>query len=192
MDYRDNQIVIGFDLDGVIIDQAHQKVRIGKKIGLDLKLEDTAFGILESKYSSEVVEQIKSILYNDPMYALRATLMEGVINVFDFLKEKQYPFFLISRRRHPDMAVKLLERLEIWPFIINDVNSYFVSGPEAKNIKAKELGITHYIDDELKIIHALDSVKNKYLFDRFNVFAEHTAYKKIKSWYDFEKLINGI
>ena len=189
MDDESKKIVIGFDLDGVIIDQTYQKVRIGKKLGLDLKFEDTAFGVLENKYPTEIVEKIKDILYNDPTYALRATVMEGVMDVFSTLKAKDYPFFLISRRRHPDIAVKLLERLDIWPFVISDVNSYFVSGPAAKNTKAAELGVTHYIDDELKIIHALDAVKNKYLFDRFNVFAEHPTYKKIKSWYDFQKLI---
>ena len=74
----------------------------------------------------------------------------------------------------------------LWPKYFNESNAFFVVEPIEKNIKAKELGITHYVDDETKILNVLEDVPNKFLFDHMNVFPEGN-YAKVTSHEELAK-----
>ena len=185
----DNKMVVGFDMDGVILDNADSKVRIAKTHGFELKLHQTPSEIIRAILPQAILEKLQKTLYDSPRVALSVPLMKGIRGILADLDKKNIPMFLISRRKMPEVAVKILKKHLLWPKYFNDKNSFFVDHPEDKNFRAAQLGVTHYIDDELKIINVLSSVKNKFLFDQFNVFEKADHYTKIKSWSEFKKHI---
>ncbi|OGM99311.1 MAG: hypothetical protein A2817_00475 [Candidatus Yanofskybacteria bacterium RIFCSPHIGHO2_01_FULL_39_8b] len=181
--------VIGFDMDGVILDNADAKIKIAKKHGFEIKLHHTPTEIIRTVLPQIILEKLQKVLYGDHPIAMSTPLMRGVRTVLAEVKRRKILYFLISRRKIPEVAVKLLKKRAIWPDYFNFENSFFVAEPVDKDKKAAELGITHYIDDEQKIINILSSVPNKFLFDRFNVFKKTDYYIKIKSWSEFKKHI---
>lgn len=183
----DDKMVVGFDMDGVILDNADSKVRIAKKHGFDLKLHETPSEIIRAILPRVVLEKLQQTLYDSPRIALSTPLMKGVRSILADLDKKNIPIFLISRRKIPEVAVRILKKHLLWPKYFNDKNSFFVNHPEDKNFKAAQLGVTHYIDDELKIINVLSSVKNRFLFDQFDVFKDANNYMRVKSWAEFKK-----
>ena len=93
----------------------------------------------------------------------------------------------MSLHKIQQKAIRILSKHSLWPKYFNKVNAFFVDQAEDKNKKAVQLGLTHYIDDELKVINLLVDVPNKFLFDPFNVFDKADYYTKIKSWAEFKK-----
>jgi hypothetical protein len=185
----DKKLVVGFDMDGVILNNAKSKIQVAKKFGLNIKLGHTPSEILKTLMPQVVWEEFQNILYDHPKFAFSTPLMRGVRGILSELDRKGTPFFLISRRKVPEIAIKILSKHSLWPRYFNENNSYFVDEPKDKNTRAAKLGITHYIDDELKVINVLSSVPNKFLFDPFNAFEKAEHYIKIKSWTQFKKLI---
>jgi len=184
-----NGTVIGFDMDGVIVDNADAKVRIAKIHGFSLKLHHTPSEIIKTILPQIILEKLQKTLYDNPRFAFSTPLMRGVRGTLADLAKKKIPIFLISRRKIPEVAIKILKNHTLWPQYFNKDNSFFVLHPEDKNTRAAQLGITHYIDDEMKILNVLSSVPNKFLFDQFNVFNKADYYTRIKSWAEFKKHI---
>ena len=114
--------------------------------------------------------------------------MSGVKTVLTSIIKSGTPYFLVSRRKKARSAIKILKHHGLWPKYFNKNNAFFVKTPEDKNTKSIELGITHYIDDEQKVLNALVSVKNKYLFDQLNVF-KNSGYARVKSWKEVARLL---
>ncbi len=185
----DKKMIVGFDMDGVILNNAVQKIEIAKTFGFNIKLHHTPGEILKTLMPQLLYEKLQQILYDNPKVALSVPLMSGIKGVLEGLKKAETPCYLISRRKIPEVAIRILKKHALWPMYFNETNSYFVDKPKDKNTRAAKLGITHYIDDELKIINALSKVPNKYLFDKFGVFEEAKHYTKINSWSQFKKLI---
>lgn len=185
----DKKPVIGFDMDGVILDNADSKIEVAKKFGFTIKLSHTPSEILKKMMPQIVWEEFQNILYDHPKFAFSTPLMIGARSMVDKLTKKGIPIFLISRRKIPGIAIKILKKHTLWPKYFNEGNSFFVVHPKDKNRQAAKLGITHYIDDELKVINALSKVPNRFLFDQFNVFEKADNYTKIKSWSEFKKYL---
>lgn len=183
----DKKPIVGFDMDGVILDNADSKIKIAKKFGLVIKLGHTPSEILKTLMPQVVWEEFQNILYNHPKFAFSTPLMRGARTILSELSNKNVPIFLISRRKIPEIAVKILKIYSLWPKYFNEKNSFFVVHPEDKNKRAAKLSITHYIDDELKVINALSRVPNKFLFDQFGVFESADYYTKIRSWPELGK-----
>ena len=57
------------------------------------------------------------------------------------------------------------------PNVFERILTFFVIKPEDKNIKARELGVTHYVDDETGVLEKLVDVKNRFLFDNLGAFS---------------------
>ena len=181
--------VIGFDMDGVIVDNADAKIRIAKIHGFELKLHHTPSEIIRTILPQVILEKLQKTLYDSREFALSTPLMRGVKSILTDLTKQKIPIFLISRRKIPEVAIKILKKHSLWPKYFNKNNSFFVLHPEDKNTRASQLGITHYIDDEVKVLNVLSSVPNKFLFDQFNVFSKADHYMKVKSWSEFKKLV---
>lgn len=171
--------IIGFDLDGVIIDHTALKLRLAAERGFGLKPEQTPSDIIKCVIPPPILDELKKALYHNPKIAYTSPLMAGAKNNLAKIKGRKIPYFLISRRKDAKVAVNLLKRRGLWPEYFNKNNSFFVLKPEDKNIKALELGITHYIDDEITVLEQLTDIKNKFLFDRFNVFKDAEHYTRI-------------
>src|SRR3989338_394355 len=180
------KLIVGFDMDGVILDNSDSKIKIARTLGFDIKLQHTPSEIIRTILPQVILEKLQSMLYDDHRIALRTPLMRGIRKILAELDKRKIPIFLISRRKIPDVAIKILKKHLLWPRYFLEKNSYFVIHPEDKNARAAKLCITHYIDDELKVINALVSVPNRFLFDQFSIFKEAEHYIKIKSWLEFK------
>ena len=65
---------------------------------------------------------------------------------------------------------------------------------EDKNNKARELGVTIYLDDQPSVLDALVDVPQKLLFDPLYAYAkrpEYTQYSKIHSWDKFIQVVKN-
>lgn len=173
--------VIGFDLDGVIVDHTDLKIELAASCGWKLRREETPAAVLPAVVPVEVLEEIRRI-YSEPEIALRASLMEGARVGIERVRASHTPYFLISRRRIPAHAIKLLALRGLWPSIFNETNAFFVTTPEEKNECAKRLGITHYVDDEYDVLEKLVDVRERFLFDPLGVWGHINKYPRLTSW----------
>lgn len=184
-----NRKIIGFDMDGVIIDYTRRKIELAKSLGFKIKKDQTSSEIIKKLISPlSVYRDFQYILYEKPASVFSSPLMPGVKPVLKKLTRSGIPYFLISKRKRPEIARAILVRHGLWPRYFNRKNTFFVAGSKDKETKAKELGITHYIDDEQKVLQELVSVRNKYLFDLSGTF-KNTPYTVISSWKEISGLI---
>lgn len=182
-----NKKVIGFDMDGVIVDYTTNKIRAAKKFGFNIKKEQTPSLVISAVLGSNY-KDFKKYLYNDLVKSFKPRLMPNVKSTLNLIKRSGVVYFLISRQQNTTIVEGILKHHGLWPKYFNKQNTFFVPEPEDKEVKAKALGITHYIDDEPKILDVLISVKNKYLFDHLGVF-KNSPYQRVKSWKEISKLI---
>ena len=178
-------LTLGFDLDGVIIDHTRKKILLAAAYGHKLKPRQTPAEVIEKILPQNQLDEIKYLLYTHPDEALEHPLMSGVKSALHFLKSKKIPFYLISRRKSGDLAIELLKLQGLWPVYFDESNTFFVDKKEDKNIKAKELRVTHYLDDEHPVLACLADVPSKYLFDPHRVWLNFATYPKIHSWPEF-------
>lgn len=175
--------IIGLDLDGVIIDSTKNKIKFSKKLGFDLKPEETPADSIDRVLPTDVLSKLQKILYLDPVTALQADLVKGAKIGLSKIKKSKIPYFLISRRKDPKIACELLKRKGLWPDFFNQGNAFFVAKPEDKNVKALELGVNVYIDDQPSVLEKLESIEKRFLFDRFKKFDELPfEHIKVSSW----------
>ncbi len=175
-------IVVGFDMDGVIIDHVQNKLTLAKRYAVDLRPEETHSEILPTKFPRAEYLALQDVLYGGSELALGAPLMEGALAVLNELKSSNTPFVLISRRRDPENAIRLLSRRGLWGDIFNAQNAFFVSTPEEKNVVSMREGVTHYFDDERSVLRAIPSVKERFLFDSFRQFNDETEFERVFDW----------
>lgn len=183
-------LVTGFDMDGVIIDNTANKIKLAKRFGFDLKAEDTPADFIETVLPERILAKIRPLLYDDPVLALEAGTVAGAKEGLERVKNSGQTYFLISRRRNPGMAIRLLEKHGIWPTYFNAKNAFFVREPEEKNEHAIKLGIDLYVDDQPSVLEKLTAVKTRLLFDQFGKFGPLPfVNQKISSW---EELLSEI
>lgn len=183
MTKKAGQKIIGFDMDGVIIDNTENKIRLAKKFGFDLKEGDTPADFIETVVPEDILAKMRPLLYDDPVISLEAHTLKGAKEGLLKVKNSGQQYFLISRRRNPNMAIRLLEKHGIWPAIFNEANAFFVREPEEKNEHAIKLGIDIYVDDQPSVLEKLPAVKTRLLFDRFGKFGPFPYVdEKISSW----------
>lgn len=183
-----NNIIIGFDLDGVIADHTKLKIRLAAARGFKLKPEQTPSDIMKSLLPEFVNAGIQQDLYHNLEISRRIPLARGAKTVLRKLKKRKSPFFLISRRKDANLAITLLRFHGLWPKYFNENNAFFVAKAEDKNARALELGVTHYIDDQLSVLNKLPCVKNKILFDKFGVFTDVKICGRVQSWRDLANI----
>lgn len=180
--------VIGFDMDGVILDHTKTKLLLAKKFKLQIKKSETPSDLIKPLIPQSVYSKFQFNLNDDPKFRHLSLLMPGAKEVLKSIVRYKIPYFLVSRRRKPVIAIKILKYHGLWPKYFNKNNSFFVLTPEDKNAKAKELGITHYFDDQYTVLEKLVDVKNKFLFDPVDAL-KNSGYARVKSWKEVAKLL---
>lgn len=175
-------MIIGFDMDGVIIDHTEPRLRLAAVAGFKLTPAETNSALLRQHIPEELLRKIQHQIYDDPKLATRAPMMNGAMDGLEKVVASGVRFYLISRRQNTAVAIKLLKNHDLWPKVFNEANAFFVFDPIDKEIKAKELGVTHYVDDEVRILDVLASVPNKYLFDQHDALADRPDFSRIRSW----------
>ena len=183
--------VIGLDLDGVILDHTRMRIKLAKKYGYSLQPRHTPSELLKKKVPAPYRQLIQYFIYTHPDFSQKADLIPQIRTALQFFKKSGYPVYLISRRREGHLAVDVLKKRGLWPDYFNEKNSFFVATPEEKNEKAKALGVTHYVDDEMRILAVLQNVKNKFLLD-FHGVLKKGEYIRVKSWPELIKKLSSV
>lgn len=181
-----NKKIIAFDMDGVIINNNPLKLEVAQKLGYKLKITETASEIIRKILSPEDLKKLQTSLYHNLGVSMNAGLMPGIVELLSSIKKNGNTYYLISRRGAPEVAIEYLKAKGLWPHYFNESNAFFVVEPIEKNITARRLGVTHFVDDETKILAVLADVPNKFLFDYMNVFPEGD-YIKVASHEELSK-----
>jgi FMN phosphatase YigB (HAD superfamily) len=184
-----DDFVVGFDLDGVIIDHTQNKMLIAARYGVDLSPEDTHSERMIALFPHAIYREIQEQMYDDTDEALSAPLMEGAFSGLAKLREQNIPYFLISRRKKPIHAIHLLERRELWGEYFTPENTFFVEKPEEKDVVARQLGVTHFIDDESRVLEVMPSVPTRILYDARELFGGTDGYVHVKSWSELASIL---
>ena len=180
-----DKIIIGLDLDGVIIDHTGNKIALAQKFGLELLPRETVSDVISEKMTSTDYEHFQTILYDDPNVAYAAHVMPGVLQGLARIKEK-HPYFLISRRKSNVTALAFMKMNGLWPHYFNERNVFFVEKKNDKDKKAVELGVNIYMDDQPTVLAELRSVRNRYLFDHLNAYGDAGyPFERVSSWSEF-------
>ena len=181
--------VVVFDLDGVIIDHTQNKMRVAAHYGVTLRMEDTPTEYLEQIITPELHSTLRDQIYDDTDEALSAPLIEGAFDGLARLREHGIPYFLISRRKKPIHALHLLERRGLWGEYFTPENTFFVEHREDKDPIARELGVTHFIDDEARVLRLMPSVSQRILFDVRGLLKETNEFVPVKNWSELSYLL---
>lgn len=181
---------LGFDLDGVIIDHTFVKIKLAKKFGLTLNECEIHADNIYRLLGPDKYFEFKHYLYDDPKTSTGGVIMPGAREVLEALKKRSISFVVISRRKgNYDIPTGLLRTYCLWPDILNQQNVFFVQNRKEKNTKAVSLGISHFMDDELRALEEMVDVPAKYLFDPHNAVAD-CGFRRIVSWKEFYDLVN--
>ena len=182
---------LGFDLDGVIIDHTFVKIKLAKKFGFSLNEPQTHADNLYRLLGPAKYIEFKYYLYDDHQSAVEGVIMPGAKEILETLKRINIPFAVISRRKNNhDIPISILSKYGLWPDVLNQLNVFFAQSREDKNTIAVSLGVSHFIDDELKALDRLIDVPVKYLFDPYNAVA-NCPYRRFVSWKEFYDAIVG-
>ncbi|HXV26565.1 MAG TPA: hypothetical protein VD862_00840 [Candidatus Paceibacterota bacterium] len=182
-------IHIGLDMDGVLIDHAAQKQTLARTAGYTLSLKQTGSAHLVKLMPNPEYRLLQAKLYDDPDISLRSPLMPGVHELLSGFRRRNVRYTLVSRRRRPDWAAHILRHHKLWPDFFTEENAFFVTRPEEKNHVALRVGITHYLDDEVKILRILEDVPHKFLMDPYGMYAPTAWYAVMRSLPEFLRLI---
>jgi len=174
--------IIGFDMDGVLIDHLKNKLALAANYGILLQPEETHSEILFQKLAIEDFVAFQNELYGDTPFALSAPVMEGAILVLRALRSAEVPMVLISQRYDPAVAVKLLQTSGLWGEFFDERNAFFVRKSEEKNLIGKREGVTHYFDDQRRVLLVMPDIKKKFLVDTFQQFEDNEAFVRLFDW----------
>ncbi len=179
-----SNIVVGFDLDGVIIDHTQNKIQIALRYGIHLTPAATHAEHMGEHFTPEMYREIKSQLYDSTDEALAAPLMQGAFDALATLKERGIPYFLVSLQKNPMHASHLLEKRGLWGTYFTPENTFFAANKEEKYAIATRLSVTHFIDDEPNVLDIMLKIPHRILFDTRSLFPEKHDYAHAKSWGD--------
>lgn len=189
MPTQETNIVVGFDLDGVIIDHTQNKMRVAARYGVTLTPDQIHPELMRELFSPDIYKEIQGQLYDSTGDALSSPLMEGAYDGLATLREHGIPYFLISRQKEPKTALHLIERKGLWGEYFTPENTFFVASPEEKNELASMLGITHYIDDEPRVLDVMTAVPHRILFDQRALFVDRKEFLHVKNWVEVARLL---
>ncbi len=179
---QENSRVVGFDLDGVIIDHTDNKIALARSFGVALTPNQTHSEILPRHMERSDYLELQNQLYDGTGIALSAPLLRGARETLVMLRERAIPFVLISRRRNPEHAIALLTARGLWGDLFTPQNTFFVESPEAKNVVGVREGVTHFFDDERRVLRAMPDISSRFLVDSFHLFDDEAEFPRMHDW----------
>ena len=78
--------ILGFDMDGVLVDNCPLKVEIANKMGYSIKLAEAPSEIIKNILKPEDLKVLQTALYHDLKMSLGAKLMPGILNLLSQIK----------------------------------------------------------------------------------------------------------
>lgn len=188
---------IGFDLDGVILDNTTFK-RESYKNEYNLNFEDWQ---LSSNIIDKFVpdrEMRKKIGNLASMRNFTKLLDENCIEILDKLNRKKYELYIISRRGASDngqkAAIESIHKLELEKYF-KEIIFCESENEKIDTIIRKEMNV--FIDDRIEVINGINGKINiPVLFDNFNLIARdiikvNDNIKVIKNFREIGDFIEG-
>lgn len=178
---------IGFDLDGVILDNTTFKVQKFKEIyNLDFEDWQLSSNIIDEYVpDKEVRRHVGKLAGKRDLVKL---LDENCIDVFEKFKDDGNQLYIISRRGKSDEGQKAaweaIEKLEIEKYF----NKIIFCGTESEKINTIiNNGIDIFIDDRLEVIEGIyGKVNFPILYDNFELLKKNL----IKTNYEVDSVKN--
>ncbi len=121
---KKNKLILGLDMDGVIIDSTRNKIKFAAELGFKLKPVETPADYFDKIIPSPIAKSLRELLYLNPTTALTADVVPGAIDGLAALKSEGVEYYLISRRKIPSIAKELLKQRGLWPKYFNDTNAF--------------------------------------------------------------------
>ncbi len=176
-------IILGLDMDGVIIDHAPTILAWAKQHGQELTPSEAIFHNLDKFFGPEELDQLFDKMYETKEGVSASVLMAGAMKGLEELHEFGVPIYLLSRRNSREVARDTLVKLGLWPKYFDSANTFFVERSIKKREIAQQLGITHYVDDQPGALQgAMAQVPHRVLFDQHNVLPRSSSYMTVLSW----------
>ncbi len=176
------ELVVGCDLDGVIIDHTQNKILFAERYGITLTPPKTHSEMMSWYMSPVTYKEIKGQIYEHSPEALEAPLMAGAFDALAHLKERGVNFYLISLQKSPMHALHLIEERGLWGKYFTPENTFFAESREEKNHIARSLGVTHFIDDEPNVLDIMENIPTRILFDTRSLFQNDPEFLHAKNW----------
>jgi uncharacterized HAD superfamily protein len=178
---------IGFDLDGVIIDHSITIVGLAEELGYTLSPEETNSVDLKKLISNEYLEKLNEKLYADSSILKSSKFMPSAEDCLGRLSEGNN-LYLLSRRSK-ETGKQIMEIFGLHRFF-NPGSVYFVDSSSEKLPLAQKNSITHYIDDQPRILDGImRPISNKYLFDQFDNLPVSSNYEKVTNLLALSKIL---
>ena len=186
-------LVVGFDMDGVIIDHTKNKLILAERYGVSHRPEQTHSEIIKRYIPEGRYDNFQNELYDNSEFAFSAPLVLGAHEGLRELKNSGVPIVLISRRKKPENAIELLKLRGLWGKgkMFDETNAFFVKSPDEKNIVAVAQKVTHHIDDERRVLRAMPDVETRLLFDLFHQFEDEKEFPRVFDWEMHQALLLG-
>lgn len=179
-----DELVVGCDLDGVIIDHTQNKIRFAERYSVALTPPQTHAEMMGWYISPDTYKEIKGQIYEHSPEALEAPLMAGAFNALAHLRERGVMVYLISLQKSPMHALHLIEKRGLWGTYFTPENTFFAGNREEKHHIAASLGVTHFIDDEPNVLDIMESIPTRILFDTRSLFRNEAEFLHAKNWSD--------
>jgi hypothetical protein len=175
-------IIIGFDLDGTLIDHSGVKISFAETYNVRLLPHETPSDIIKKHISEELLRKMQYYIYDDVLGGTTQTIMEGAIETLSHLQKENIPFFFVSRRRTDasrNNALRILAERGILGTLIDKDRIFFAPTIKEKAAIARAQRITHFIDDEEDALRAMDPEMRRIFFDQFDVFGNEFPFPRV-------------
>ena len=186
---------IGLDLDGVIIDHTINKIKLAKQKGYFLKSAQTSSNVMKKFMPLNIYRAIQKGIYGKE--GLSSKQMKNAKKILrKMIKTFPVPC-IISRRgikkNQVKFAIQWLKKNNFF-LLLDQKRIFFVNTDVAKNTLCKKLGINVYLDDKIKVLNTLPSIKYHVLFDLYGHYYKSPPpnIKVVKSWPEFYKYLQGL
>jgi uncharacterized HAD superfamily protein len=186
-----NNLIIGLDFDGVIIDHTENIIKMAQGFGFSPKPEETPGHRLRKIIGESNYLKIRRKLYGSVTKSSVPTA--GVLDCLQKLKLDNYQLYIISARykEHQPIAWEWINHYLI--DILKKQQVFFIEQERRKNSICQKLKIDIYLDDKVDILKTLFSVPKRCLFDRYNIKNDFQLgdIKPISSWLEFAEYVKA-
>lgn len=169
-------------MDGVIIDHTANKIALARSFGITLAPSETHSEILPTLMQHDDYIALQNHLYGGSDLALSAPLFDGALETLSYMRDARMPFVLITRRRNPEHAIALLNERGLWGEIFTEKNTFFVDEPEEKNVVGLREGVTHFFDDERRVLRVMQDIPERFLVDTHRLFDDESQFPRVFDW----------
>lgn len=185
---------IGLDLDGVIIDHTINKIKLAKQKGYFLKPAQTNSNLMKKIIPINIYRAVQVGIYGKE--GLSSRPMKNAKKILGKIIEL-FPVCIISRRGYRDnqnkFALQWLKNNKFSP-PLDRKKIFFVDDDLDKNALCEKLNINTYLDDKIKVLNNLPSVKYRVLFDPYSHYYKSPppSIKVVKTWPEFYKYLQEL